>query len=43
MKKYKLNNIIRDWLISDFEPFENRSKTFIKFPDKQNVKYLGCF
>ena len=43
MKKYKLNNIIKDCLISDFEPFEKRSKTFIKLPDKPNVKYLGCF
>ena len=43
MKKYKLNNIIKDWLNSDFEPFEKRSKTFIKLPDNPNVKYLGFF
>ena len=43
MKKYKLNNLIKDWLSSDFEPFEKRSKTFIKLPDNPNVKYLGFF
>ena len=41
MKKYKLNNLIKDWLSSDFEPFEKDQKTFIKLPDNPNVKYLG--